>query len=60
MRYNSRGVGRSSGRSSFSGVEEGKDLEAIVQWAVKEIGGDEGVEIVTIIVSSSGCLSKIC
>ncbi|KAJ2936582.1 hypothetical protein H1R20_g511, partial [Candolleomyces eurysporus] len=56
LRYNSRGVGTSSGRSSFTGIEEGKDLEAIVQWAVKEVGGDDGVDIVTIIGYSHGAL----
>ncbi|TFK28410.1 alpha/beta-hydrolase [Coprinopsis marcescibilis] len=33
LRYNSRAVGRSTGRSSFTGFDEAKDLEAIVEWA---------------------------
>lgn len=37
LRYNSRGVGTSSGRASLSGFSEVKDLEAIVQWAVDSV-----------------------
>ncbi|KAH6903450.1 Alpha/Beta hydrolase protein [Coprinopsis sp. MPI-PUGE-AT-0042] len=37
LRYNSRGVGRSSGRATFTGFDEAKDLEALIQWASKEI-----------------------
>ncbi|KAG2024010.1 hypothetical protein CC2G_001611 [Coprinopsis cinerea AmutBmut pab1-1] len=37
LRYNSRGVGRSTGRASFTGLDEARDLEAVIEWAVQEI-----------------------
>ena len=50
LRYNSRGVGESTGRASFTGLSEGEDLEAIVQWAVSELG--EEVSSVVVCVRS--------
>lgn len=35
--FNSRGVGKSSGRASFSGLAEAHDLELLVHWAIKEL-----------------------
>ncbi|TDL25640.1 alpha/beta-hydrolase [Rickenella mellea] len=35
--YNSRGVGKSSGWPSFSSVQEGKDLEDVVQWCLSHV-----------------------
>ncbi|KAF9496816.1 alpha/beta-hydrolase [Pleurotus eryngii] len=37
LRYNSRGVGASKGWPSLTGHTEGKDLEALVQWALQTI-----------------------
>jgi alpha/beta superfamily hydrolase len=37
LRFNARGVGSSTGWSSLTGVSEGKDLEALVQWALDQI-----------------------
>ncbi|KAK2463445.1 hypothetical protein APHAL10511_004531 [Amanita phalloides] len=37
VRFNSRGVGSSTGRATFTGMEEGKDLEAVVQWAISRV-----------------------
>jgi len=37
LRYNSRGVGKSSGWASFTGIQEGKDLEELVQWCLNTI-----------------------
>ena len=37
LRYNSRGVGASTGRASFTGFSEVEDLEAVVQWALDRI-----------------------
>jgi uncharacterized protein len=37
LRYNSRGVGASTGRSSFTGFSEVEDLEAVVQWALNSL-----------------------
>ncbi|KAK7454603.1 hypothetical protein VKT23_011355 [Stygiomarasmius scandens] len=34
LRYNSRGVGGSSGWPSLTGLAEGKDLEEVIHWAV--------------------------
>ncbi|KAG7089697.1 hypothetical protein E1B28_011352 [Marasmius oreades] len=35
IRYNSRGVGRSSGWPSLTGVKESEDLKSLVQWALE-------------------------
>lgn len=43
LRFNSRGVGQSTGWSSLTGTSEGKDLEALVLWALKKIGDVESV-----------------
>ncbi|KAJ3996522.1 Alpha/Beta hydrolase protein [Lentinula boryana] len=37
FRYNSRGVGGSSGWPTLTGLTEGKDLEAVVDWSVRYI-----------------------
>ncbi|KAG5647369.1 hypothetical protein DXG03_000437 [Asterophora parasitica] len=37
LRYNSRGVGGSTGWSSFTGFSEAKDLEDLAEWAVQKI-----------------------
>ena len=37
LRYNSRGVGTSTGRASFTGFSEVEDLEAVVQWALDRV-----------------------
>ena len=37
LRYNSRGVGASTGRASFTGFSEVEDLEAVVQWTLNKI-----------------------
>ena len=37
VRYNSRGVGQSTGWPSFTGLQEAKDLQELVQWALKTI-----------------------
>jgi len=44
--YNSRGVGRSSGWPSFTGLQEGKDLEELVQWGISYVGDVRHVLIV--------------
>ncbi|TRM65064.1 Alpha/Beta hydrolase protein [Schizophyllum amplum] len=46
LRYNSRGVGRSTGRASFTGLAEGEDLEALVRWALGQIPNVTNVAIV--------------
>lgn len=38
LRYNARGVGRSSGWKSFTGLQEGEDLRELVQYALKRLG----------------------
>lgn len=37
LRYNSRGVGNSSGSASFTGFSEAEDLKEVVQYALKNI-----------------------
>lgn len=37
FRYNSRGVGGSSGWPSLTGFTEGKDLEAVVDWSIRYV-----------------------
>jgi len=53
LRYNSRGVGKSSGWTSFSGIQEGKDLEEIVRWGLDAI---PDVKTVLILGYSHGSL----
>lgn len=45
LRYNSRGVGRSSGGPSFTGLQECKDLEELAQWALERIPSVESMVI---------------
>lgn len=51
LRFNSRGVGRSTGWSSLTGASEGRDLHALVQWGLENVAN---VRSVVIVVSSSG------
>ncbi|KAF7330476.1 Peptidase-S15 domain-containing protein [Mycena venus] len=37
LRYNSRGVGRSTGWASFTGLSEAGDLAALIQWGIDEL-----------------------
>ncbi|TFK40019.1 Alpha/Beta hydrolase protein [Crucibulum laeve] len=46
LRFNSRSVGKSTGRASFTGFNEAKDLEAIIQMAMQEIDDVRSVVIV--------------
>ncbi len=46
LRYNSRGVGKSSGWPSLTGLSEGEDLRALVQWAIGTIGNIKSLVIV--------------
>ena len=46
LRYNSRGVGASTGYASFTGFSEVKDLEAVVQWALHRVPGIRSLVIV--------------
>ncbi|KAJ3819692.1 Alpha/Beta hydrolase protein [Lentinula raphanica] len=39
FRYNSRGVGGSSGWPTLTGLTEGKDLEAVVDWSLRYVQG---------------------
>jgi len=54
LRYNARGVGRSSGWKSFTGLQEGEDLRELVQYALKRLGD---VRQVAIIGYSNGALT---
>ncbi|KAG7448137.1 alpha/beta-hydrolase [Guyanagaster necrorhizus] len=46
LRYNSRGVGKSSGWPSLTGLSEGEDLRALVQWALGTLGNIRSLVIV--------------
>ncbi|VDB85659.1 unnamed protein product [Peniophora sp. CBMAI 1063] len=54
LRFNSRGVGGSSGWASWTAFQEGKDLEELVQHVAEMLGG---VQDVALIGYSNGCLS---
>ncbi|KAG9076685.1 hypothetical protein FS749_011502 [Ceratobasidium sp. UAMH 11750] len=54
---NSRAVGNSEGRSSFSGQAEAKDLQELVQWCVNKV---ENVDCVLIVGYSHGSLLASC
>lgn len=53
LRYNSRGVGKSSGWPSLTGMTEAQDLQDLVQWALSKI---EAVKHVVILGYSHGSL----
>jgi len=53
IRYNSRGVGGSSGWRSLTGLQEGLDLQEVVQWALSHI---TDVRLVLIVGYSHGSL----
>ncbi|KAL0954829.1 hypothetical protein HGRIS_003774 [Hohenbuehelia grisea] len=53
LRFNSRGVGKSSGWPSLSGFSEGKDLEELVQWGLQQV---PDVQTVIIVGYSHGSL----
>lgn len=45
LRYNSRGVGRSTGWASLTGFSEANDLEALVKWAIDKVGSVQSLVI---------------
>ncbi|KAJ7716723.1 Alpha/Beta hydrolase protein [Mycena maculata] len=45
LRYNTRGVGRSTGWGSFTGLSEADDLAALIEWAIGEVGGVQDVVV---------------
>ncbi|PPQ65269.1 hypothetical protein CVT26_000229 [Gymnopilus dilepis] len=45
LRFNSRGVGGSSGWASLTGFKEVEDLKAVIQWALENIPGVESLVI---------------
>ncbi|TFL04024.1 alpha/beta-hydrolase [Pterulicium gracile] len=61
--YNSRGVGRSTGRASLTGSPEVDDLQAVVHWALDRLGDIQSVLLVgysygALIASSLPLLSR--
>ncbi|KAJ6494722.1 Alpha/Beta hydrolase protein [Mycena vitilis] len=46
VRYNSRGVGKSTGWASFTGLSEAGDLAALVEWAMETVGDVRAVVVV--------------
>lgn len=53
LRYNSRGVGSSTGWASFTGLSEAGDLAALTEWAVDKLGDVRSV--VVLVIDYSGC-----
>ncbi len=49
--YNGRGVCKSSGRASFTGLQEVKDLEEVVQWALSKLPNIRHVLLLVSILS---------
>ncbi|THV03172.1 alpha/beta-hydrolase [Dendrothele bispora CBS 962.96] len=61
LRYNSRGVGGSSGWPSLTGLTEGKDLEEIIQWAAAGNLNVSDITAVAIVGYSHGSLiASLC
>ncbi|KIJ90184.1 hypothetical protein K443DRAFT_15446 [Laccaria amethystina LaAM-08-1] len=46
LQYNSRGVGKSTGRASFTGFEEVKDLQSIIHWTLDHLPNVSSVVII--------------
>lgn len=46
LRFNSRGVGSSTGWASLTGSSEGQDLEAMIQWALSRIANTQSLVLV--------------
>lgn len=46
LRYNSRGVGQSTGRSSWTGKSEAQDLQELIQWAVMSMSSVRSLVLV--------------
>jgi uncharacterized protein len=53
--FDMRGVGRSTGSSTFTGLHEVKDVEAVVQWVEREMEHD-----VILVGSSAGAFLEYC
>ncbi|KAJ6577170.1 Alpha/Beta hydrolase protein [Mycena capillaripes] len=53
LRYNSRGVGKSTGWASFTGLSEAGDLAALIEWAM---GAVQDVRSVVVLGYSYGAL----
>lgn len=57
--FNSRGVGGSSGRASFTGIAEVRDLEGIVRWAIDELFDVQHVVLMVRVFFQGSLLSNI-
>ncbi len=58
LRYNSRGVGRSTGWASLTGSSEGEDLCALVKRALERIGNVQNLVLVVYMLFSDIKSSK--
>jgi len=46
MKFNSRGVGESTGRASFTGLSEADDLRALVDWCIERYKDIQDIVII--------------
>jgi len=53
LTFNSRGVGSSTGRATFTGEGEVSDLKDVVSWGLEQLGGEDRVGWVVLVVRSS-------
>ncbi|KAK7033025.1 peptidase-S15 domain-containing protein [Favolaschia claudopus] len=45
LRYNSRGVGRSTGWASLTGLNEASDLNALIEWGTAQVGNVRSIVV---------------
>ncbi|KAF9524853.1 Alpha/Beta hydrolase protein [Crepidotus variabilis] len=58
IQYNARGVGGSSGWSSFTGFSEGKDLQDVVEWSMQKIGNV--ISVLLVGYSHGSLITSLC
>jgi len=60
LRFNSRGVGQSTGWSSFTGFNEATDLEAMVRWGLQAVPEVRSLAVIVseTFLSSNGLLNS--
>jgi alpha/beta superfamily hydrolase len=54
LRYNSRGVGKSTGWASFTGLSEAGDLAALIEWGIDTVKDVRSVVVLVTCYSGAG------